>query len=202
MDGGRLALVRRVSASRPMAEVGGEPSNPLGPTRRQFGDAAAYGLTGGLTGTGYELPNFAARSRRPTFSIEAAPPLDGALCRSRTAPASRRSAFALAHATPRSPRRPSRKSPRQFLSDNRNSRYGESRARSAAYRRAARRGRDEAKIGEDAIPARPTDNPLISLETAKEKVWKSLEKFGNPRNFLGISLEKFGNPGKSLAPWR
>jgi hypothetical protein len=37
---------------------------------------------------------------------------------------------------------------------------------------------------------------------AKEKVWKSLEKFGNPRNFLGISLEKFGNPGKSLAPRR
>jgi hypothetical protein len=26
---------------------------------------------------------------------------------------------------------------------------------------------------------------LIFLETAKEKVWKSLEKFGNPRNFLG-----------------
>jgi hypothetical protein len=91
---------------------------------------------------------------------------------------------------------------RQFLSDNRNSRYGESWARSAGYRRAARRGRDDAKIGENAIPARPTDNPLISLETAKEKVWKSLEKFGNPRNFLGISLEKFGNPGKSLAPRR
>jgi hypothetical protein len=43
---------------------------------------------------------------------------------------------------------------------------------------------------------------LISLETAKEKVCKSLEKFGNPRNFLGISLEKFGNPGKSLASRR
>jgi hypothetical protein len=88
---------------------------------------------------------------------------------------------------------------RQFLSDNRNSRYVESRAPSAAYRRAARRGRDEAKIGEDAIPARPTDNPLISLETAKEKVWKSLEKFGIslefPWNFLGKvwkSLEKRG----------
>jgi hypothetical protein len=35
---------------------------------------------------------------------------------------------------------------------------------------------------------------LISLETAKEKVWKSLEKFGKTWNFLGISLEKFGNP--------
>jgi hypothetical protein len=68
--------------------------------------------------------------------------------------------------------------------------------------RAARRGRDEAKIGEKAIPCRPADNPLIFLETAKEKIWKSLEKFGNPRNFLGISLEKFGNPGKSLAPRR
>jgi len=45
-------------------------------------------------------------------------------------------------------------------------------------RRAARRGRDDAKNGENAIPARLTDNPLISLETAKEKVWKSLEKLG------------------------
>ncbi|MGD0186343.1 MAG: hypothetical protein ABSC25_13995 [Roseiarcus sp.] len=34
------------------------------------------------------------------------------------------------------------------------------------------------KIGENAIPARLTDNPLFSLETAKEKVWKSLEKLG------------------------
>ena len=42
------------------------------------------------------------------------------------------------------------------------------------------------------------DNPLVFLETAKEKVWKSLEKFGNPRNFFGISLEKFGNPGEKL----
>jgi hypothetical protein len=83
---------------------------------------------------------------------------------------------------------------RQFLSGNRNSRYGESRARSAANRRAARRGRDQPKIGENAIPARLTDNPLISLETAKEKVCKSLEKFGKAWNFLGISLEKFGNP--------
>jgi hypothetical protein len=88
---------------------------------------------------------------------------------------------------------------RQFLSDNRTSRYVESRARSAAYRRAARRGRDDAKIGENGIPARPTDNPLISLETAKEKVWKSLEKFGIslefPWNFLGKvwkALEKRG----------
>ena len=88
---------------------------------------------------------------------------------------------------------------RQFLSESRNSRYGESRARSAAYRRAARRGRDEAKIGDNAIPLRLADNPLISLETAKEKVWKSLEKFGKAWNFLGISLEKFGNPWKS---WR
>jgi hypothetical protein len=91
---------------------------------------------------------------------------------------------------------------RQFLLDNRNSRYSKSRGRSAGYRRAARRGREDAKLGENANPARPTDNLLISLETAKEKVWKSLEKFGNPRNFLGISLEKFGNPGKSLAPRR
>jgi hypothetical protein len=28
----------------------------------------------------------------------------------------------------------------------------------------------------------------------KEKVWKSMEKFGKAWNFLGISLEKFGNP--------
>jgi hypothetical protein len=41
---------------------------------------------------------------------------------------------------------------------------------------------------------------LISLATAKEKVWESLEKFGKAWNFLGISLENFGNPWKSLAP--
>jgi hypothetical protein len=109
----------------------------------------------------------------------------------------------LAHAPPRWPRGPFRKSSRQFLSKNRNSRYGESSARSAGYRRAARPAAEVAqRIGENSIPARSTDNPLISLETAKEKVWKSLEKFGNPRNFLGISLEKFGNPGKSLVPRR
>jgi hypothetical protein len=53
------------------------------------------------------------------------------------------------------------------------------------------------EIGEKAIPARPTDNPLISLETAKEKVWKSLEKFGKAWNFLGKiwkSLKKLGAP--------
>jgi len=67
-------------------------------------------------------------------------------------------------------------------------------------------------IGDDAIPVRPTDNALISLGTAKEKIWKSLEKLGKawkslefpwnflgislefPWNFLGISLEKCGNP--------
>ena len=86
---------------------------------------------------------------------------------------------------------------RQFLSDNPNSRYVELRARStaAAYRRAARRGRDEPKIGENAIPGRLTDNPLISPETAKEKVWKSLEKFGKAWDFLGKiwkSLEMLG----------
>jgi hypothetical protein len=43
---------------------------------------------------------------------------------------------------------------------------------------------------------------LISLETAKEKVWKSSEKLGKAWNFLGFSLEKFGNPWKSLAPRR
>jgi hypothetical protein len=67
--------------------------------------------------------------------------------------------------------------------------------RSAAYRRAARRGRGDAKIGENAIPARPTDNPLISLETAKEKVCKTVEKFGKAWNFLGKvwkSLKKLG----------
>ena len=45
MDGGRLAPARRLSASRPMAEVGAEPSNPIGPVRRQFGDAAALART-------------------------------------------------------------------------------------------------------------------------------------------------------------
>jgi hypothetical protein len=64
--------------------------------------------------------------------------------------------------------------------------------------RAARRGRDEAKIGEKAIPCRPADNPLIFLETAKEKIWKSLEKFGNPRNFLGKAWNFLGKVWKSL----
>jgi hypothetical protein len=35
---------------------------------------------------------------------------------------------------------------------------------------------------------------LISLETAKEKVWKSLEKVVKAWTLLGIYLEKFGNP--------
>ncbi len=45
------------------------------------------------------------------------------------------------------------------------------------------------KIGENAIPGRLTHNPLISLETAKEKVWKSLEKLGISLEFLWKSLE-------------
>jgi hypothetical protein len=66
------------------------------------------------------------------------------------------------------------------------------RGRSAAYRRAARRGRDHAKNGENAIPARLTDNPLLSLETAKEKIWKYLEKFGISLEFPWKSLEILG----------
>ena len=71
--------------------------------------------------------------------------------------------------------------------------------------RAARRGRDDAKIGENAIPARPTDNPLISLETAKEKVCKSLEKFGISLEFPWKSLEILGKAwrrGGRLSRWR
>ncbi|MGD0185269.1 MAG: hypothetical protein ABSC25_08460 [Roseiarcus sp.] len=69
-------------------------------------------------------------------------------------------------------------------------------------RRAARRGRDDAKNGENAIPARLTDNPLISLETAKEKVWKSLEKFGISLEFLWKSLEILGKAWKNLGSRR
>ena len=58
------------------------------------------------------------------------------------------------------------------------------------------------QIGENAIPARLTDNPLISLETAKEKVWKSLEKFGISLEFPWKSLEILGKAWKSLAPRR
>ncbi|MGO4870534.1 MAG: hypothetical protein ACLPGW_07975, partial [Roseiarcus sp.] len=54
------------------------------------------------------------------------------------------------------------------------------------------------KNGDNAIPGRLTHNPLSSLETAKEKVWKSLEKPGKVWTFLGISLEQFVNPWKSL----
>jgi hypothetical protein len=42
------------------------------------------------------------------------------------------------------------------------------------------------------------DNPLVFLETAKEKVWKSLEKFGNPWNFLGKAWKFLGKVWKSL----
>jgi hypothetical protein len=72
------------------------------------------------------------------------------------------------------------------------------RARSAAHRQAARRGRDDPKIEENAIPAQVTDNPLFSLETAKEKIWKSLEKFGISLEFPWKSLEILGKAWKSL----
>jgi hypothetical protein len=39
---------------------------------------------------------------------------------------------------------------------------------------------------------------LIFLKTAKEKIWKSLEKFGNPRNFLGKAWNFLGKVWKSL----
>jgi hypothetical protein len=82
---------------------------------------------------------------------------------------------------------------RQFLSENRNSRYGESSARSAAYRRTARPAAEAAQsFGENAIPGRLTDKPLIFLETAKEKVWKSLEKLGISLEFPWKSLEILG----------
>ncbi|MFZ1962792.1 MAG: hypothetical protein WAU78_04865 [Roseiarcus sp.] len=118
--------------------------------------------------------------------------------RLRRAPAPRRSAFALAPAAPRLPAGPSPKSPRQFLSDNRNSRYGESRARSAGHRGAAHRGRDDAEIWRKRDSGLTGDNPLVFLKTAKEKVWKSLEKFGNPRNFLGKAWNFLGKVWKSL----
>jgi hypothetical protein len=63
-------------------------------------------------------------------------------------------------------------------------------------------GRGRAEIGEEAIPARSTDNPLIFLETAKEKVWKSLEKFGISLEFPWKSLEILGKAWKSLSPRR
>jgi hypothetical protein len=86
------------------------------------------------------------------------------------APASRRSASALAHAPPRSPRARFRK----IVADNFFPKTG---IRAMVNRERVRRriagplvaAETTQKIGEDAIPARPTDNPLISLETAKEK---------------------------------
>jgi hypothetical protein len=69
-------------------------------------------------------------------------------------------------------------------------------------RQAARRGRDDAKIGENAIPALPTGNPLIFLETAKEKICKSLEKFGISLEFPWKSLEILGKAWKSLGSRR
>jgi hypothetical protein len=91
------------------------------------------GAKRGFTGTGYELPNFAARSRRQTFSIGAAPPLDGPLCRSCAGAGVAAVGFRVgACDATLAPRPLTGHRRRQILSDNRNSRYGESRARSAA----------------------------------------------------------------------
>ena len=51
--------------------------------------------------------------------------------------------------------------------------------------------------GEIAVAAA---KPLISLKTAKEFVWKSLEKLGKVWNFLGKSLDFLGKAWKSLLP--
>ncbi len=141
-----------------------------------------------FTRTGYELPNFAARSRRQAFSIGAAPRLDGALCRSWTAPALRRSAFALAHATPRAPM-PFRK----IVADNFfpvigvramvNSRVfgGVSPGRSSRPRRRKNwRKRDSGSTDRQPLDF-PRNGQGKSLEILG-KVWKSLEF---PWNFLG-----------------
>ncbi len=184
-----------------MACAATAPADP--PRRRPHGGktSEAEGLSRGearLRRRAKSAPLTALRLRKKDVSMRSTA-LSAEVAR---APAPRRRGGRLSRwrmrrrACPEAPRGNRR---RQFLSDNQSSRYVESRARSAAYRRAVRRGRDDAKIGENAIPARLTDNPLISLETAKEKVWKSLEKFGIslefPWNFLGKvwkSLKKLG----------
>ena len=142
------------------------------------------------------MPNFAIRNRRQTLSIGAAP----APLRALSAEVGRRrrdgrlSHWRVRHCA--RPQAPAEIRRRQFLSDHLNSRYLQLRARSAAYAGPVLAAETTQKTGDDALPGRLAVNLLISFETAKEKVWKSLEKAWKR---FGISLEKFGNPWKSLA---
>ncbi|MGD1015857.1 MAG: hypothetical protein ABR863_05375 [Roseiarcus sp.] len=132
----------RVAASRPMAEGGGEPSNPLQPVRRRYGDAAALARIARAPG-GPRGCALAGASRH--FSSGKTEVV--VVCNRRSARASASAAaadrFAIARRLP-----------------------------CALWARGEFR-RGGCKKGEIAGVAA---NPLISLETAKENVWKSLEK--------------------------
>jgi hypothetical protein len=144
MDGGRLAPMRRVSASRPIAQVGTEPSNPLGPIRRRFGDAAAFARI-------ERAPRRALRTRA----------LRGAATFS-----SGKTEIVV-----------NRKLRRRL------------RVRGVRRARSRREGNSDAQARKNAKSAGAASNPLISLETAKENVWNSLEKAWKSLEFPWKSLD-------------
>lgn len=142
--------------------------------RGPWGYGGVRGQDTGGTGTGYELPNFAIRSRRQSFSIGAAPrPLTAlsAVAARRRRRGGRLSRWRVRHRA--RPEAPPENRRRQFLSGPGTSRYLQLRARSAAYAGPVLAAETTQKTGDDALPGRLADNPLISFETAKGKVWKS-----------------------------
>jgi hypothetical protein len=173
-----LVHVRRLKSGTPSV-------HPLGGV-----EIRARGLGLWIMGTGYELRNFAMRQKAPDFLGQNCPRRPTAPTHCVAAVGFRAGACDAALAP-----RPLRK----IVADKFFPIIG---IRAMLNRERVRQGivgplvaaETTQKFGENAIPGRLTYNPLISLEMAKEKVWRSLEKFGKAWNFLGISFEKFGNP--------
>jgi hypothetical protein len=134
-----------------MAEVGGEPSNPLGPVRRRFGDAAA----------------FARMARAPRRAL-----------RTRARRGARDIFFR------KNGNRGKRETPATLA---RRRRLARPRRSPGAVATRGEFGRAGKKKGKSPGAG---DNPLISLETAKENVWNSLEKAWKSLEFPWKGLEK------------
>ena len=111
------------------------------------------------------------------------------------APASRRSASALAHATPRSPRGRLRDiaADKFFPIIGIRAMVNRGRVRRRASGRSSRprRRKNWRKRDSGSTDRQPLDFP-------RNGQGKNLQILGKVWNFLGISLEKFGNPWKSL----